>query len=165
MEDNGSVLFRETRLRGKTDTTYKLNLRYLYLGQEMRLNDTTFVNVTVRPCKIGEATLRGADNVIDCRNCGDGQFNWNASEEECQSCQGLEGVECRGNVAIPKDEYWQYSSFSTNMQKCISREACEYKDRNESIQEMANSAHEEGRNLSFHDLNDKQCAKVSLFVR
>jgi len=160
MNNNGSILFTGARLSAKDVITYKVALRYLHQGQELKMNHTNFIEVEVRSCKIGEAAERDENDVLECRPCSNGQFSWDSSQGHCQRCDGIEGVECVGNAALPKCHYWHYSSFSTRTWKCIFREACAYENRLGQIREIVTRAHESGEMHSFEDQDDVQCAIV-----
>eukprot|EP00210_Caulerpa_lentillifera_P003656 g3490.t1 len=155
--ESGFVNFTGTRVGGKENKSYSLSIHFFHRGQELRMTRSYFIKVKIRPCRIGEVTKEDDNGVIECKPCGTGQFSWNSSRE-CKSCEGIEGVECHGSTAVPKDHYWHSSSFSRNMLKCIYPGACKYDDRNRTITEAESEAHSNNTRLFYGDEDSVQCA-------
>eukprot|EP00210_Caulerpa_lentillifera_P003657 g3491.t1 len=158
MKKSGYVHFTGARLSGEENALVTILVRFVHRGQELRMNHSYLIEVKIRPCRIGEVTNKDDNGVIECKKCGTGQFSWNSSIE-CKSCEGIEGVECHGSTAVPKDHYWHSSSFSRNMSKCILPRACKYEGRNSTINETESQAHSNNTQVFYWDEDSVQCAK------
>eukprot|EP00210_Caulerpa_lentillifera_P008407 g8019.t1 len=156
MNDNGLMRFTGTKLAGRTGMSYTLKLQFLLRGQELTMEESLSIKVTMRECRIGEFT-RIDDDVIECIQCGAGTFSSNASEQDCTSCEDIEGGRCFGLAAVPENHYWHATSFSLNMIRCIGNEACSYKGRFSDINHTETEAHLQGKEISYKNGTSAQC--------
>eukprot|EP00210_Caulerpa_lentillifera_P003725 g3558.t1 len=162
MEQNGVMNFTETRLVGEINKIYTIDIQFILDGEEVEMSERPFINVTIRPCRIGEETEKLAQGVIRCVTCGEGQFNSNPENGRCEPCEDIEGVKCFGNAAIPEKHYWHASSSSISPKRCIGQESCDYNNRSDKIKELEIRAHENGTSVSYtEDQQREQCEQCS----
>lgn len=161
MNEEGKINFSATRLRGKPEKRYALRIVYSS-GDEMRSMpiDSSYIFVTMRPCKIGESTnLDEAADVIECVECIPGTFTHDPEVDRCVSCADVDNGACSGNAVIPDEGYWHATSWSFNMRRCIGQDACRFEGREETIRTVSVQAHEAGNELYYQN-DSTQCAPV-----
>jgi hypothetical protein len=82
------------------------------------LSDELLLEVSLRPCKSGEASIEG----LGCVSCPSGTYSLDPSEA-CKECPD-EATCYGGNLMVPKAEYWRFSRTSANFYKCLNPPAC-----------------------------------------
>eukprot|EP00210_Caulerpa_lentillifera_P003717 g3550.t1 len=158
VEADGCMRFSGSKLEGQSGRNYILKLQYLLRGRELMMEMPLLINVTMRPCRIGEFT-RIDNEVIECLDCGAGTFSSNASRQKCRSCEDMDGGQCFGRVAVPEDHYWHSSSFSLKMTRCIGQEACSYNGRFKKLNKTETEAHLKGKEISYTNGDNTQCSR------
>ena len=166
--ENGTMNFTAVRLRGFKEQRYTLRVDYRSTSELQTLDvNPSFINVTMRPCKIGEKTASEESDYLECQACGQGEFQPFPSETSCVSCnESDKHTVCNGETVMPRDGYWIPSSFSFKAHECIGHESCRSFDgtnqtRIKRLRTKANMQHEQGQDLVFHsDDNDLQCSEV-----
>ena len=118
-----------------------------------------FLDVAVRPCIIGEASVR--DNLV-CVQCSDTQYTFDTSQSECKTCP--DNADCSPpNVIHPKRHYWHRHPCSTYMQECINQDACDFDNREQNLAEITEEMEDCRRNVSMDNAYaDAQCKEVSM---
>ena len=166
--EDGVMQFTAVRLRGLRKKTYVLRIDYRSMSELQTLNvDSSFIRVTMRPCKIGERTVSQDGDYLECQECGQGEFQPFPDRHECLCCDEAENhTQCDGKTIVPRDGYWHATSYSFAAQECIGHDACksskeEGKTRTEKLREIAREAHERDEFL-LHNFsqNSTLCGKV-----
>ena len=170
MNEDGKMEFTAVRLRGLKDHTYTLRIDYRSTSEMQTLHvNPSFIRVTMRPCKIGERTVSQEGEKLECRECGQGEFQPFPERPECLPCVESENhTMCDGQTIIPDDGYWHASSFSFISHECIGHDSCRSsgngkKSRAEKLRAIAAEEHKQGRAVQYNS-NDNylQCGEVQL---
>ena len=165
--EDGVMHFTAVRLRGLREKTYTLRIDYRSTSELQTLNvNSSFVRVTMRPCKIGERTVSKEGENLECQECGQGEFQPFPDRNDCPPCNEAENhTQCDGKTIVPRDGYWHATSFSFAAQECIGHDACRSSEdgetRTKKLREIAREAHERGEPLlhNFRE-NSTLCRKV-----
>ena len=165
---DGVMKFRAVRLRGLRKRTYTLRIDYRSTSELQTLNvDPSFIQVTMRSCKIGERTVSEEGDYLECQECGQGEFQPFPDRHECLPCNEVENhTLCDGQTIVPRDGYWHATSFSFAAKECIGHDACrsskkDGKTRTDRLREAAREAHERGEFLPHNfRQNSTLCRKV-----
>ena len=165
--EDGVMRFTAVRLLGQRKKTYTLRIDYRSTSELQTLNvNSSFVRVTMRPCKIGERTVSKEGENLECQECGQGEFQPFPDRNDCPPCNEAENhTQCDGKTIVPRDGYWHATSFSFAAQQCIGHDACRSSEdgetRTEKLREIAREAHERDEPLlhNFRE-NSTLCRKV-----
>ena len=167
--EDGTMNFTAVRLRGLRDHNYTLRIDYRSTSELQTLDVTpSFINVTMRPCKIGERTVSKEGDYLECQACGQGEFQPFPWKEDCVACnESDKHTVCNGETVMPRNGYWIPTSFSFEAYECIGHDACKSVGSNnltrvQRLRTKANKMHESNDSLVFHsDDDDLQCTEVS----
>ncbi|CAG9321206.1 unnamed protein product [Blepharisma stoltei] len=92
--------------------------RELWANDGLTYETVQHINVTLRQCIIGEATVGNT-----CFSCPKGYYSLSPDNKECLLCP--DQAICYGNYTmIPKPGYWRSSMFSDNFWSCPNPDAC-----------------------------------------
>ena len=166
--EDGTMNFTAVRLRGLRDQTYTLRIDYRSTSEMQTLHvNPSFIKVTMRPCKIGEKTVSKEGERLECRECGQGEFQSFPKRDFCLPCVESENhTMCDGQTIVPHDGYWHASSFSFIAHKCIGHEACRStrkgnQTRAEKLRANAVKEHKLGKAVQYSsDDSNLQCREV-----
>ena len=164
----GVMNFTAVRLRGLRKRTYTLRIDYRSTSELQTVNvDPSFIQVTMRSCKIGERTVSQEGEYLECQECGQSEFQPFPDRHECLPCNEVGNhTHCDGQTIVPRDGYWHATSFSFAAKECIGHDACrspkkDGKTRTDRLREAAREAHERGEPL-LHNFgqNNTLCGKA-----
>ncbi|GMH45667.1 hypothetical protein BSKO_13624 [Bryopsis sp. KO-2023] len=112
--------------------TYNLTFQFvpIYSGGATISKEVT---VSVRKCKIGEVS---EDNGLRCIPCKMDYYSFNTNEG-CRACP-MNAV-CNGSTLVPIDGFWQATSQSVHVQRCMFDKSCSYPNRTTMLVEAANN--------------------------
>ena len=102
---------------------YEIQIHFSEPGLE-----TLVVEVEVRDCKLGEFIQ---ENGKLCVLCSGSQYNFDPDASMCQPCP--ENGNCTTDVIHPNRGYWHRTPCSRHVQRCLSREACDFTDREDEL--------------------------------
>ena len=90
--------------------------------------------VEIRGCLIGEVV---AANGTICQPCNGNNYNFfpDRADPGCQSCP--ENADCDTAVILPDAGYWHRTPCSNHIQECLTKEACDEKNRTNDLREHA----------------------------
>ena len=114
------------------------------------------VDVEVRRCNLGESAQ---ENGTLCVPCSGSQYNLDPDVSVCRSCP--DNGNCTTNVIHPIRRYWHRTPCAKYMQRCVSREGCDFDGREEDLNAVTQELHD----CQFDEqLNEEysqaQCKKV-----
>ncbi|CAG9326023.1 unnamed protein product [Blepharisma stoltei] len=76
------------------------------------------VNITLRKCVVGEATIG-----LNCQVCDKGSYSLNGSSTQCIECPSQ--AKCYGNwTMVPRAGYWRSSNMSSTFWACPRESSC-----------------------------------------
>lgn len=138
------------RLQAKVNNSYNLTLSF-----NPSILSNISIQVDVRDCIPGE-TLELGDEL--CIPCGEDLYSFNVHH----SCKGCPiNAECKYSTITPQKAYWHSTSKSIQIHKCLTRGACDYKDREKGLERQARNAHIHGLVLGYENNTAyKQCSEV-----
>ena len=160
VSEKGIANFTAVRLRGLESQTYALRVEYRSASELQTLNtEPSRVRVTMRPCRIGERTVSGEGELLECQECSSSTYNLSPRDAECQPCP--ENGNCESRVIVPHSGYWQDSPCSVSIAKCLTSHACKFGERVRKLRSMTDD-------LSSCDISEAeieayqraQCAQV-----
>lgn len=85
-----------------------------------------WVSVHIRNCTRGEQVYYDGFNRFQCLPCQNGTFSLHPGGH-CKTCSSIS--KCNGQSMVPIDGYWQPSSYSLTLKRCLSDRACSYPGR------------------------------------
>ncbi len=109
------------------------------------------IDVDVRSCRIGEFVQ---DDGALCLPCSGSQYNFEPNATECASCP--ENGDCTTNVILPRRGHWHRTPCSKHIQRCISRKACDFDGREDTLSALTQSLDD----CDFDELLDKEYSKA-----
>ncbi|CAG9321992.1 unnamed protein product [Blepharisma stoltei] len=87
-------------------------------GDGLTYNSSIFLDVTLRNCVLGEATVGN-----NCVVCPKDFYSLNPDNDQCLSCP--DQAICYGNYTmVPKPGYWRFNMLSKRFWSCPNSEAC-----------------------------------------
>ena len=86
------------------------------------------IEIEVRQCRLGEVVQE--DGKL-CVSCSGSLYNFDLNASECSACP--DNGNCAGNAIQPVRGYWHRSPCSAYIKQCISREACDFADREKKL--------------------------------
>ena len=87
--------------------------------------------VHVRGCRIGEVA---AANGTICEPCTSDTYNLGSKDEPgCHPCP--DNGNCASHIILPEKGYWHRTPCSRRLQKCLSAEMCDFKERETHLEE------------------------------
>ena len=114
------------------------------------------IEVEVRSCRIGEFVQ---ENGKLCVPCSGSQYNFRSNHSACVPCP--EHGNCTANIIHPAKGYWHRNPCSQYMQQCLSREACDFAEREADLtattQDVDSCAFNETLDAAYAEA---QCKKV-----
>lgn len=123
---SGEVDFREMKLQLRNDSKsgQLYNFTALVVGDQ--LPQPAKLVVPIRGCIWGEEPLNAS-----CNACSESRFSFDGSKL-CRTCpkgalcpgSGVQCMDCRGTILLPKPGYWHSNAVSLHMHKCVNEEAC-----------------------------------------
>ena len=134
---------------------YKIEMDF----EGSKLEPLTF-EIEVRSCKLGEFSQ---ENGTLCVPCSGSQYNFDPEATTCEPCP--ENGNCDTNVIYPYAGYWHPTPCSRHVQRCVSREACDFAEREEKLSTATQdlSSCELTKN-SKKEYSQAQCKKVYLLL-
>ena len=116
------------------------------------------IRVIVKECSIGEVLSKSRSLCVDCSSTS---YNFHRENEtdRCEPCP--QHGNCENHVITPDDGYWHKTPCRSDLQRCLTAHACEFKGRSEKLQNLTDD-------LEDCDLDEEwiaeytqaQCAKV-----
>lgn len=82
----------------------------------------------VRDCLVGEELTNSGKQ---CQSCDSVSYNFDPKDAACQSCP--EEGNCSGRYIVPIRNHWNKSPCHKKVQKCVTEEACNKKNRTENL--------------------------------
>ena len=166
--EDGTMNFIAVRLQGFKEQEYTLRIDYRSTSELQTLDvNPSFVNVTMRRCKIGEKTVSEESDYLECQPCGQGEFQPSPEKPVCLACMEPDNhITCDGQTIVPHDGYWHASSFSFVTYECIGYDACRSTGMNKQarakkLRAIAIRAHEQESIVLYNSSdNDLQCREV-----
>ena len=114
------------------------------------------VDVEVRRCKMGECAQ---ENGTLCVPCSGSQFNFDPDASVCRSCP--ENGNCTTNVIHPIRRYWHKTPCAKHIQRCVSREGCDFDGREEDLMDVTQDLHDCQMDEQLNEkYSQAQCKKV-----
>ena len=115
------------------------------------------VEVKVRECRLGEFVQ---ENGALCVLCSGSQYNFDPDASMCQPCP--ENGNCTTDVIHPNRGYWHRTPCSRHVQQCVSREACDFSGREDTLNELTNDMDTcKIEETLDRDYSEAQCKKVN----
>ena len=123
---------------------------------ESELESLTF-EIEVRSCKLGEFSQ---ENGTLCVPCSGSQYNFDPEATMCQPCP--EDGNCTTDVIHPGAGYWHRRPCSRHVQRCVSREACDFGGREHGLEDATSEMETcELDETLDRDYSQAQCKEVS----
>ena len=116
------------------------------------------IEIEVQKCVIGEIPLR--DGTL-CEPCSTTTYSFSPDEDQsCKECP--ENGICTTRVILPDRGYWHPTPCSTQIQRCLSRDACDNDSRRRALEELTKDV----ESCTFYETFIKsyaeaQCSEVS----
>lgn len=110
--------------------------------------------VAIPFCSFGH---RETKNGTFCKACSREEYNFYPKEKECQGC--VKHADCSKRVIHPLSGYFNWSPCSTKVQRCFSKDACDYKLRLDKLYNVTKNV----RNCSIVDIkkyHEAECNKA-----
>ena len=114
--------------------------------------------VQIRPCMIGEAA---AANGTICQPCNGDTYNFHPDDPEpgCVPCP--DHANCDSVVIRPEHNYWHQTPCSRHIQECLTRRACDARDRDDTLTELGLMVEDCDLSEEFiYNYTDAECAEV-----
>ena len=133
---------------------YELRIDFSESGLE-----SLTVEVDVRDCQLGEFSQE--DGML-CVLCSGSQYNFDPDSSTCRSCP--ENGNCTTHVIHPNSGYWHRTPCSEHVQRCVSRDACDFGDREDDLNTLTREMHTCKISETLdRDYSEAQCKKVIFF--
>ena len=116
------------------------------------------IEIEVQKCLIGEVPLR--DDTL-CEPCSTTTYSFSPDEDQsCKECP--ENGICTTRVILPDRGYWHPTPCSTQIQRCLSRDACDTDSRRRALEELTKDVESCAFNETFiKSYAEAQCSEVS----
>ena len=161
VKEDGTMNFTAVRLRGLGNQKYTLRIDYRSTSELQTLDvNPSFIDVTMRPCKIGEWTVSHEKEYLICQECSSSTYNVDPEGTECQPCP--ENAHCESRVIVPDDGYWHASPCSERIQGCLTSHACAFEGRSENLRDMTDDMTScDVGSAEIDEYQKAQCGKAS----
>ena len=114
--------------------------------------------VEIRGCSIGEAATA---NGTFCQPCNGNTYNFfpDRADPGCKSCP--DNADCDTVFILPDPGYWHQTPCSVHIQECLTKRACDERQRAENLRQLADAVEECQFSEPFiQSYADAQCRKV-----
>lgn len=128
------------------------------------------LDLVLRDCVPGE--VKQISHLFGCIQCTSGLYSFNPENTTCDPCP--ERANCSAAISengvmlrhplVPKDGYWHSTPFSTQIQKCLSEDACTYLGRTSTLQSFQNP-YPVPTKTSFNQTIYQQCLEVAVYLQ
>lgn len=115
------------------------------------------IEIEVRPCLPGEILEFHGERCVACK---EGSYSFGPFQN-CIKCPSFHAV-CRQSTITPEDGFWHSTSKSSQIHKCILKEACKYEGRNDVLEGQSSRAHANGDVLNYdNNVGYQLCSQVN----
>ncbi len=114
------------------------------------------IEVEIRGCILGEFSQ---ENGTLCVLCSGSQYNFDPDATTCQPCP--ENGNCTTDVIHPDRGYWHRTPCSRHVQRCVSRDACDFSGREDDLNAVTSEMETCTLDKTLdRDYSRAQCKKV-----
>lgn len=140
---------RDIRVNGPINTRFNLTLSFF-----PDVLNSIDIQVEIRDCMAGEVLI---GDHTSCASCPSGSYSFHPSHH-CRPCP--ENAKCVASTLTPEAGFWHSTSKSTQIHKCIVKDACNWMRRTYELEEAAMEVHKNESVLFYNNTTYKQCISV-----
>lgn len=142
--------FGSIRLQARVNNSYNLTLSFV-----PSVLPNISIGVDVRDCMPGEILELGGEL---CVPCGEDLYSFDP-RQPCRACPT--NAKCGHSAVTPLANYWHSTSKSIQIHRCMTKGACDYKERGDVLEDQARNAHTHNLVLNYENgTTYRQCSKV-----